>query len=192
MTGVLHVRISGIKHQNNAPTRSSRPAESMAMIKIDGSPRAKTRMARNGSNGVRWNEEFEVSVTKASEIEIAVYDKPDHVVIPIGMFWLKISDLVEDLRRKKQEADNDAAWAAANVQDLATRTPSIRPGTGPLGDNPINGVEGIESWWDLEPVGQISLKFNFGMSLSGNGTIGSGLSVQYSPLATICVVSIIS
>lgn len=174
MTGVLHVRISGIKHQNHAPIRGSRPAESMAVIKIDGSPRAKTRMARTGPNGIRWNEEFEVPVTKASEIEIAVYDKPDHIAIPIGMFWLKISDLVEDLRRKKQVADNDAAWAAANVQDLTTRAPSIRPGTGPLGDNPINGVEGIESWWDLEPVGQISLKFNFGMSLSGIEAISSG------------------
>ncbi|KAF9427733.1 Serine/threonine kinase, partial [Podila epigama] len=161
MTGVLHVRISGVRHQNNAPVRGSRPAESMAVIKIDGAVRAKTRMARLGPNGIRWNEDFEVPVTKASEIEIAVYDKPDHVAVPIGMFWLKISDLVEDLRRKKLEADNDAAWAAANVQDLATRPPVIRPGTGPLGDNPINGVEGIESWWDLEPVGQISLKFNF-------------------------------
>ncbi|KAK3826983.1 MAG: hypothetical protein JOS17DRAFT_750148 [Linnemannia elongata] len=161
MTGTLYVRISGIRHQNNAPTRNSRPAESMAYIKIDGATRAKTRMARNGHNGIRWNEEFEVPVTKASEIEIAVFDKPDHVPVPIGMFWLKISDLVEDLRRKKVEADNDAAWVAANVQDIVSRTPTIRPGTGPLGDNPINGVEGIESWWDLEPIGQISLKFNF-------------------------------
>lgn len=161
MTGTLYVRIGGIRHQNNAPTRNSRPAESMACIKIDGATRSKTRMARNGHNGIRWNEEFEVPVTKASEIEIAVFDKPDHVPVPIGMFWLKISDLVEELRRKKVEADNDAAWVAANVQDIVSRTPTIRPGTGPLGDNPINGVEGIESWWDLEPIGQINLKFNF-------------------------------
>ncbi|KAG0063330.1 Serine/threonine kinase, partial [Linnemannia elongata] len=161
MTGTLYVRIGGIRHQNNAPTRNSRPAESMACIKIDGATRSKTRMARNGHNGIRWNEEFEVPVTKASEIEIAVFDRPDHVPVPIGMFWLKISDLVEELRRKKVEADNDAAWVAANVQDIVSRTPTIRPGTGPLGDNPINGVEGIESWWDLEPIGQINLKFNF-------------------------------
>ncbi|KAF9924873.1 Serine/threonine kinase [Linnemannia zychae] len=161
MTGTLYVRVSGIRHQNNAPTRNSRPAESMACIKIDGATRAKTRMARSSPNGIRWNEEFEVPVTKASEIEIAIFDRPDHVPVPIGMFWLKISDLVEELRRKKVEADNDAAWAAANIHDLVSRTPTIRPGTGPLGDNPINGVEGIESWWDLEPVGQISLKFNF-------------------------------
>ncbi|KAF9284767.1 Serine/threonine kinase [Mortierella alpina] len=161
MTGTLYVRVGGIKHQNNAPTRNARPPESMAYIKIDGTPRAKTRMARNGPGGIRWNEDFEVPVTKASEIEIAVFDKPDSVPVPIGLFWLKISDLVEELRRKKVEADNDAAWVAANVQDLVARTPTVRPGTGPLGDNPINGVEGIESWWDLEPIGQISLKFNF-------------------------------
>ncbi|KAG0298858.1 Serine/threonine kinase [Dissophora globulifera] len=161
MTGTLYVRITGMKHQNNAPTRNSRPAESMAYVKIDGTPRAKTKMARNAFGGIRWNEDIEVQVTKASEIEIAIFDKPDQVPVPIGMFWLKISDLVEELRRKKVEADNDAAWIAANAQDLGARTPTIRPGTGPLGENPVNGVEGIESWWDLEPIGQISLKFNF-------------------------------
>ncbi|KAF9170795.1 Serine/threonine kinase, partial [Mortierella sp. AD010] len=161
MTGTLYVRVTGVKHQNNAPTRNSRPAESMAIIKIDGTPKAKTKMARNTPNGIRWNEDFEVPVTKASEIEISVVDKPDQVPVPIGMFWLKISDLVEELRRKKVEADNDAAWVAANAQDLGGRMPVVRPGTGPLGDNPVNGVEGIETWWDLEPIGQISLKFNF-------------------------------
>ncbi|KAF9198001.1 Serine/threonine kinase, partial [Haplosporangium sp. Z 27] len=161
MTGTLYVRITGVKHHNNAPTRNSRPAESAAIIKIDGTPKAKTRMVRSGPNGIRWNEDFEVPVCKASEIEISVVDKPDQVPVPIGMFWLKISDLVEELRRKKVEADNDAAWVAANAQDLGGRMPVIRPGTGPLGDNPINGVEGIETWWDLEPIGQISLKFNF-------------------------------
>ncbi|ORZ19147.1 hypothetical protein BCR41DRAFT_351614 [Lobosporangium transversale] len=161
MTGTLYVRISGLKHQNNAPTRNSKTAESMACIKIDGAPRAKTRMARNTPHGIRWNEDFEVPVTKASEIEITVFDKPDQTPVPIGMFWLKISDLIEELRRKKVEADNDAAWVAANAQELGSRPPTIRPGTGPLGDNPINGVEGVEAWWDLEPIGQISLKFNF-------------------------------
>lgn len=133
----------------------------MAYIKVDGTSRAKTRMARNGVSGIRWNEDFEISVAKASEIEIGVFDKPDQTPVPIGMFWVKISDLVDELRRKKVEADNDAAWAAANAQDLA-RTPTIRPITGPLGDNPVNGVEGIEAWWDLEPIGQINLKLNFG------------------------------
>ncbi|KAF9106807.1 Serine/threonine kinase [Mortierella sp. AM989] len=161
MTGTLYIRVTGVKNQNNAPTRNSRPAESMAIIKIDGAIKAKTRPARNSPNGIRWNEDFEVPVIKASEIEISVVDKPDQVSVPIGMFWLKISDLVEELRMKKVEADNDAAWIAANAQDLGGRMPVIRPGTGPLGDNPINGVEGIETWWDLEPIGQISLKFNF-------------------------------
>lgn len=160
MTGTLYVRMSGMIHQSNAPTRNSKPAESMAHIKIDGTFRAKTRMARNSANGIRWNEDFEVPVSKASEIEIAVFDKPEHVLVPIGMYWLKISDLVEELRRKKAEADNNAAWAAANAQDMA-RIPIVRPTTGPLGDNPVNGVEGIEAWWDLEPIGQINLKFNF-------------------------------
>lgn len=163
MTGLLHVRLSGIKHQNNVPTRNSKPAESMAIIKVDGVVKGKTRMARNGPQGIRWNEEFEIPVTKASEIEITICDKPDYVPVTIGMFWLKISDLVEELRRKKVEADNDAAWAAANVHELAVKNHIARPSTGSMTEVAVNSaVDGVESWWDLEPIGQISMKFNFG------------------------------
>ncbi|KAF8928344.1 Serine/threonine kinase [Haplosporangium gracile] len=162
MTGMLNIRISGIKNQNNAPTRNSRPPESMAVIKIDGVIKGKTKMARNGSMGIRWNEDFSISVSKASEIEITVYDRPDYASVPIGMFWLKISDLVEELRRMKVEADNDAVWAAANVQDLAVKSPGSRHNSTSHGsDNAGANIDGVESFWDLEPVGQIGLKFNF-------------------------------
>ncbi|KAF9569980.1 Serine/threonine kinase [Mortierella alpina] len=161
MTGILSVRVSGLKHQTNAPTRNSRPAESMAVIKIDGVIKGKTRMARNGTLGIRWNEDFEIPVTKASEIEITVYDRPDHTSIPIGMFWLKISDLVEELRRKKVEADNDAVWAAANVHDLSIKNAPSRHGSSSHGENASETIDGVESWWDLEPAGQIGVKFNF-------------------------------
>ncbi|KAG0302130.1 Serine/threonine kinase, partial [Linnemannia gamsii] len=162
MTGMLNIRITGIKNQNNAPTRNSRPPESMAVIKIDGVIKGKTKMARNGSLGIRWNEDFSIAVTKASEIEITVYDRPDYASVPIGMFWLKISDLVEELRRMKVEADNDAVWAAVNVQDLAVKSPGSRHNSTSHGsDNAGANVDGVESYWDLEPVGQIGLKFNF-------------------------------
>ncbi|KAG0336527.1 Serine/threonine kinase [Podila humilis] len=162
MTGLLHVRLSGIRHQNNVPTRNSKPVESMAIIKIDGVVKGKTKMARIGSQGLRWNEDFEIPVTKASEVEITVCDRPDTAPVTIGMFWLKISDLVEELRRKKVEADNDAAWAAANVHELAIKNHFARPSTGSMAEVTVNSVvDGVESWWDLEPIGQISMKFNF-------------------------------
>ncbi|KAG0255011.1 Serine/threonine kinase [Mortierella polycephala] len=161
MTGILNIRIAGIKHQSNAQTRHSRPAESMAAIKIDGALKGKTRMARNGAQGIRWNEDFEIPISKASEIEITVYDRPDHTAIPIGMFWLKVSDLVEELRRKKVEADNDAVWAATNVHDLAVKSPGGRLRSGSMSEADIGGPEGVEAWWDLEPAGQIGLGFSF-------------------------------
>ncbi|KAG0362280.1 kinase-like domain-containing protein [Gamsiella multidivaricata] len=161
MTGILHVRIAGIKHQSNAPTRDSRPAESMAVIKIDGALKGKTRMARNGTMGIRWNEDFDIPVRKASEIEITVYDRPDHTAVPIGMFWLKISDLVEELRRRKVEADNDAARAAGDVHDLAVKSPGSRHRSISFGEPASNAVDGVDAWWDLEPAGQIGIKFSF-------------------------------
>ncbi|KAI8357031.1 kinase-like domain-containing protein [Mortierella sp. GBAus27b] len=163
MTGILHVRIAGIKQQSNAPTRDSRPAESMAVIKVDGVLKGKTRMGRNGTLGIRWNEDFEIPVRKASEIEITVYDRPDHSSIPIGMFWLKISDLFEELRRKKVEADNDAVKAGTDVHELAIRSPGSRgraTSFGAFGEAGSAG-DGVDAWWDLEPAGQIGLGFNF-------------------------------
>ncbi|KAF9427051.1 Serine/threonine kinase [Podila epigama] len=162
MTGILHIRLAGIRHHNNVPTRYSKPAESMAIIKVDGVVKGKTKMARNGVQGIRWNEDFEIPVTKASEIEITICDKPDQAPVIIGMFWLKISDLVEELRRKKVEADNDAAWAAANVHDLAIKNHLSRPRSGSTAEVPVSAtVDGVDSWWDLEPIGQVSMKLNF-------------------------------
>ncbi|KAF9435179.1 Serine/threonine kinase [Entomortierella beljakovae] len=160
VTGLLKIRIAGIKHQNNAPTRDGRLAESMAVIKIDGAVKGKTRMARNGTMGIRWNEDFDIPVRKASEIEIVVYDRPESTAVPIGMFWLKIADLADELRRRKVEADNDAARSAQDVQDLAVRSPGSRHGSVSGGES-NNGADGVDAWWDLEPTGQISLKFNF-------------------------------
>ncbi|KAF9354393.1 Serine/threonine kinase [Mortierella sp. AD094] len=161
MTGLLQVRIAGIRHQSNALTRDARPAESMAVIKIDGVLKGKTRMARNGTLGIRWNEDFEIPVRKASEIEITVYDRPEYTAIPIGMFWLKISDLVEELRRRKVEADNDAARSAQDVQDLAVRSPGSRQSSLSGGETSTSGADSVDAWWDLEPTGQIGLKFSF-------------------------------
>jgi hypothetical protein len=142
------------------------------MIKVDGVPRAKTRPARSGTQGARWNEDFEVPVEKASEVELTLYDKPENHLIPIGCLWVKISDITDELRRKKVEMESGPGWAPAGVAGQGTADENggfdgSAPGAGFGGGFNNTGsniqMDGIESWFDLEPVGQICLKFNFGM-----------------------------
>lgn len=167
ITGVLHVRIAGIRHLSHAPTRQDRVIESLATVKVDGVLKAKTNAVRMGSQGIRWNEDFSIPVNKASEIEIAVYDRLDNGNAPVGLFWLKLSDLVEELQRKKVEADNAAAWEEsneANVHELSVKSPGSRLSLIGNIERHTSSVmmDGVDSWWDLEPIGQIGLTFNLG------------------------------
>ncbi|GJJ68816.1 hypothetical protein EMPS_01162 [Entomortierella parvispora] len=165
ITGVLHVRVAGIRHLSHAPTRQDRVIESLATVKVDGVLKAKTNVVRMGSQGIRWNEDFSIPVNKASEIEIAVYDRQENGNAPVGLFWLKLSDLVEELQRKKVEADNAAAWEESNeasVHELSVKSQGSRLSL--IGNierhSSSPALDGVDSWWDLEPIGQIGLTFN--------------------------------
>ena len=56
----------------------------------------------------RWNEEFNISVDKANEIEIAIYDKVNDQNIPVGLMWLRISDIAEAIRRRRVEQESES------------------------------------------------------------------------------------
>lgn len=68
------------------------------VIKVEDTPRARTHPTRTD----KWSEDFEVPVDNANEIEVTVYDRvgSGHPV-PVGMLWIRISDIVEELRKKK-------------------------------------------------------------------------------------------
>lgn len=178
-TGTLQIRVIAVKQQNNAPTRTLKAPETLCIIKVDGVPRAKTRPVRSGTQGARWNEDFDIPVEKASEVELTLYDKPDNHLIPIGSLWVKISDITDELRRKKVELESGPGWAPAGVAGQISPNENgqfdgqAAPGVAGYGGGFNNGngnnnqaatVDGIESWFDLEPVGQVCIKFNFGMS----------------------------
>ncbi|KAF9328976.1 Serine/threonine kinase, partial [Linnemannia elongata] len=176
-TGTLQIRVIAVKQQNNAPTRTLKAPETLCIIKVDGVPRAKTRPARSGTQGARWNEDFDIPVEKASEVELTLYDKPDNHLIPIGSLWVKISDITDELRRKKVELESGPGWAPAGVAGQISSSENgqfdghAAPGVAGYGGGGFNigngnnnqaaTVDGIESWFDLEPVGQICIKFNF-------------------------------
>lgn len=183
LTGLLRIRILAIKDVDHAPSpRFSRGPESFVIIKVENDERAKTRAVR----GDRWaDENFPIDIREANEIELTVYDKNSSSdrPVPIGMLWIRISDIVEEMRRKKIETEiNTSGWVSADRMEggpSPTRgegsfgggsgvssSGSGRPGSGiprpPAPSSTQNATVVIDSWFALEPVGRIHLTMSFG------------------------------
>ena len=119
---------------------------------------------------------------KATEVEIAFYDKQASEVypIPIGLLWIRISDLIEALRRQRVMGGGQGGWVTANAMGSDALNPHNNDpfGAGGSGmDAPLNfpgggtGVqptapgmpsqEGVEAFFSVEPVGAVALRLNF-------------------------------
>lgn len=149
-------------------------------MKIEDDFKGRTRATRTD----KWTDEVhEIEIDKGNEIELTVYDKTggEHP-IPIGMLWIRISDIAEEMRRKRIESEfNNSGWVSADrtVEDGQPRgydgqangasgqkgglggssSATAFGGSGPhLQNSPVV----IESWFSLEPVGRIQLSMTFG------------------------------
>ncbi|KAI1436152.1 hypothetical protein GGR50DRAFT_686629 [Xylaria sp. CBS 124048] len=181
LSGQLSIRVQQIRDVDHASTaRFSRGPETFVSIKVEDNIVARTRPSRTD----RWENEFHsVTVDKANEIELTVYDKPGEHALPIAMLWVRISDIVEDLRRKRIEAEvNSSGWVSADrmggpnaiapqfptsPQQQFGVAPAIMPGqddTQPeLANNALAAsmTQPIDGWFNLEPTGAIHLSLNF-------------------------------
>ncbi|RUS13112.1 hypothetical protein BC937DRAFT_86329, partial [Endogone sp. FLAS-F59071] len=199
ITGRLQLKIIAARHVAHAPTWTFKAPETLVVVKIDGNVSFKTRPSRSD----KWGDDCDTHVDKASEVEISLYDQSGDKSMPIGVLWLKISDIAEGLRRKKLEMDSGAGWVPAEVAAAQAQQSSDQAGYGGsspqgslYGQSPQNSQgyyeyppgpgqlpppsqsiqfgnntkpsenapppqDGIEAWFDVEPVGQISLKINF-------------------------------
>lgn len=110
-----------------------------------------------------------------------MYDKVTDQMMPIGFLWVRISDIAEELRRKRIEQEvAGSGWVSAEKagQDggggsigpagfdrVNSGGNQIYPRQGDMGmqqfqPNPRH--EGVEAWFALEPAGQILLTLDFG------------------------------
>src|ERR1700753_992832 len=96
LTGRLSIRIHAVADVDHAATgRFSRGPETFVVVKVEDKITARTKGTRNG----RWDQEIhEIDVDKANEVELTVYDRNGELSMPIGMLWIRISDIVEELR----------------------------------------------------------------------------------------------
>ncbi|KEI42706.1 uncharacterized protein L969DRAFT_97980 [Mixia osmundae IAM 14324] len=180
LTGALQISIKYARDLGRAPVASKRSkakTESVVVVKVEDTPRARTHASKID----KWNEEFEIHVDKANEVEVTVYDsRPGEIPIPIGMLWIRLNDVVEELRRKR--VTEDPRWVTANRVETdaaqATSPTAYTDGNDVAAlDVPVAGYgangqqkqgsgssgsgEGITAWFAVEPEGAILLHLQF-------------------------------
>lgn len=183
LTGQLVVRIQAVKDVDHATTsRFARGPETFVAVKVEDNVVARTKTTRTD----RWDgETHSIYVDKANEIELTVYDKPNDQSLPIGLLWIRISDIVEEMRRKRIEAEiNSSGWVSADRMASGGAPPAqfpMNPGTnqfqpppGTAGGPPpdaasdlgpggaaIVTAQPIDAWFALEPSGAVHLNISF-------------------------------
>ncbi|KAK2608651.1 Serine/threonine kinase [Conoideocrella luteorostrata] len=196
LSGQLSIRVMAVKDVDHAATgRLSRGPETFVAVKVEDSVVARTKTSRND----RWDAEFHtLDVDKANEIELTVYDKPSEHPMPIGLLWVRISDIVEEMRRKRIEAEmNSSGWVSADQMGSPSSPPGqfpMSPSQGGFGGQ-IHGSDSsafsggppphvpqpqldigpIDAWFNLEPTGQIQLQMSFVKQSKDRRTVDLGL-----------------
>ena len=169
--GKLVISLRAARDLNHrAPSRKASKAypETTVAIKIEGNERAVSHPSRND----KWLETFDIDVERANEVEITIYDTiaPGDSG-PIGIMWLRVSDLMEGLRRQKVDMESQGAgWVTADKaarmgprQQSAPESVTLHSAGTMRGPPPSAqaGGEGIDSWWSVEPAGAISMRLDF-------------------------------
>ncbi|KAI1631582.1 hypothetical protein F4809DRAFT_155177 [Biscogniauxia mediterranea] len=196
LTGELTVRIVQIRDVDHASTaRFSRGPETFVAIKVEDNVVARTRLSRTD----KWEAEVHtLDVDKANEIELTVYDKPGEHPLPIGMLWVRISDIVEEMRRKRIEAEvNNSGWVSADRMGGAAGVPPPQfpmspqqqsfghtPGSPSQSQSPQLAApqvppqiasQPIDAWFNLEPTGAIHLTLHFNKQNKDRRPVDLGL-----------------
>lgn len=175
LSGRLRITILAVENVDHAATIRGRAPETTVLIKVEDPIKVRTRPSRND----RWNETFDLEVDKANEAEITVYDKSGDHNVPIGIMWMRLSDIAEELRRKKTEAELAASgWVAADQtrdvaagatsgmrqlqtavsgNSLASTHPATTQSVSPVNEQGLY----IDEWFVLEPTGRIRIRVSF-------------------------------
>ena len=175
--------VHAVRDVDHAATgRFTRGPETFVIIKVEDTIKGRTRPTRTD----RWNEDLPVvDIEKANEIELTVYDKSGSHPTPIGMMWVRISDIAEEMRRKKIESElNNSQWVTADKmenqpnqprqdstfsslnhgQDRNSKASSGRDTPSSSAAHVSSNPAAIDAWFALEPVGSIHLTMSFSKS----------------------------
>ncbi|KAK9461554.1 Phototropin-1 [Lipomyces oligophaga] len=164
LSGRLKITIVAVQNVDHQATHGHKASETMVAVKVEDSLKAQTRLSRQD----QWNESFDLQVDKANEIEITVYDRNKDYNVPIGIMWMRLSDIAEEIRIMKNEAVSSGWVSADQTQDPGTN--SVQSGVAqmgldktlrPQGSMEPEGEVEINSWFVLEPAGKINIRMSF-------------------------------
>ncbi|KAH6564395.1 hypothetical protein BASA62_007960 [Batrachochytrium salamandrivorans] len=136
------------------PGKKTFKADIYLVVRVDGLQRAKTRTTRE-----KWTDDLRVSVDKASHMEIAVYEKGGILLTVLGFMLADMCDdlsSVVGLQPLPSGQDN-------NVSGDPIITPSTKPN------------ETTETWFDMEPMGQILVRLKFVPNESNKKSTATGI-----------------
>lgn len=179
LSGKLTISVTCIRDIDHiaSPMFSKRP-ETIVCIKVDDVEKARTRGSRTG----KWNEEYTFDVDKGNELEFSVFDKSGTSLVPVAVNWALISDITEEIRKKKVANElGSSGWLSASYLSREDNDPSLPKSAGTSSSlqsapNPFNnapppatsessnvsdGKVQISTWLSLEPVGQILVSMSF-------------------------------
>lgn len=188
LSGLLTINVTAIRNVDHmaSPFLSKHP-ETTVSLKIDDVEKVRTKPSRND----RWNEEYNINVEHANEVGITVFDKSGDQLYPVGLIWLPLSDIAEEMRRLRvnnEKLNND--WISASnivnnknennnssngnsfgnnnnhdnnfANDTISGNGASRGFQNNNGETPYSATNfKSTSWYELEPSGQILLTLGF-------------------------------
>ncbi|ESW99780.1 hypothetical protein KL918_001283 [Ogataea parapolymorpha] len=178
LTGMLSITISTVRNVDHiASPVFTRNPDSIVTIKIDDVERGRTKGSRND----RWNETFEINVEKGNEVALTVYDKSGDQLVPVGLAWLPLSDIAEEIRRKKVTKERGGDWMigsalqqgprsqlSSSASNTTMESRSDLPGLSSASANGSSTASASDTntvtstcWFELEPTGQILITIGF-------------------------------
>ncbi|CAO3617229.1 unnamed protein product [Mucor fragilis] len=164
VTGKLQLELVQARGLAHAPTRMFKMPDTIVHVKIDGNIVYRSKLSRND----KWLDMCETHVNKATEVEISIYDQEAERSLPIGIFWLKITDIAEGLRKKKIQQESGPGWVPAEVyqkqeqEGIDPTTDQQQSQVVPQQPSHVESTQdGIQAWFDVEPSGEMLLRVNF-------------------------------
>ncbi|KAG7194157.1 Serine/threonine kinase [Scheffersomyces spartinae] len=180
-TGKLYISINCIRDVDHT-TASSKKLETYVKIKVDDIERARTKYSKND----KWSDDFIIEIDKGNEVELAVFDKLGNQLYPIAIQWVLISDVMEEIRKRKlsmEQTPDEWVSSVSNLQQQGGGALDKRTATtlNSSLDNSIGGGKSsnlyssppttsitttggkvqLTNWLSLEPVGQILVNISF-------------------------------
>lgn len=163
VTGLLQLQLVQARGLAHAPTRMFKAPDTIVFVKIDGNIVYRSKLSRSD----KWMDMCETHVNKATEVEISIYDQEAERSLPIGIFWLKITDIAEGLRKKKIQQESEPGWVPADVyqkqEEGVVTAASLSQPQIQQPSRVESTQEGLQAWFDVEPSGEMLLRVNFGI-----------------------------